>query len=74
LRIAQDRRRFKGEIFLGYCMLYSVKRFAVEFLRGDNIRVLAGLTLSQLISGVIFVIASIAFMYKFILWKKDRSL
>ena len=60
----QDHRRFGGEIFLGYCILYSVKRFAVEFLRGDNSKVLSGLTMSQIISAGIFVAALSIFMLR----------
>lgn len=30
------RRRFDGEVFASYLMLYAAGRFAVEFFRGDN--------------------------------------
>ena len=39
-----------GEIFAGYLMLYSLKRFLIEFLRGDTPVLLFGLTFFQLIS------------------------
>lgn len=72
LRIWHELRRFKGEIFLGYCMLYSVKRFAVEFLRGDVPRVFFDLTLAQLISAALFMAAASLFVYHHaaLSWKK----
>jgi phosphatidylglycerol:prolipoprotein diacylglycerol transferase len=46
----QSSRHFKGEIFLGYALLYSLSRFLVEFLRGDNPKIFSALTISQLVS------------------------
>jgi len=73
LRIWQDARKFKGEIFLGYCMLYPVKRFAIEFLRADNPRILAGLTISQVISVFVFVIAFAIFFKRRAIWKETST-
>ena len=73
LRLWQDRRRFAGEIFLGYCMLYAGKRFAIEFFRGDNPRIFAGLTMSQAISIVIFTAAAAVFISRSNRWKKEIS-
>ena len=64
LLLWQNRRRFGGEVFLGYCILYSAKRFAVEFIRGDNPKVLLGFTMSQIISAAIFVVGLSIFMIK----------
>jgi phosphatidylglycerol:prolipoprotein diacylglycerol transferase len=50
LRLMQDRPHKQGRIFLAYVLLYSLKRFFVEFWRADNLRLLFGLTLFQLIS------------------------
>jgi len=73
LRIWQERRHFVGEIFLGYCMLYSLKRFFIEFFRGDNPRLVHGLTVSQAISIAVFM-ASLGFLlYKVLLWRKKDS-
>ena len=60
----QNARRFEGEIALGYCVLYSVKRFAVEFLRGDNPKILLGLTMSQVISVAIFAVSLTIFILR----------
>ncbi|MCM8760586.1 MAG: prolipoprotein diacylglyceryl transferase [Candidatus Omnitrophica bacterium] len=73
LRFWQDRKHFNGEIFLGYCMLYADKRFFMEFLRGDNPKILMGLTLSQLISISVFMVASALFVYMLERWKKGIS-
>jgi len=54
LRWRQDRRRFDGEVFLLYCVLYSLLRFLVEFLRGDNPLFMIGLTFSQAVSLAVF--------------------
>ena len=56
LRRWQASRHFKGEIFLGYAILYSLSRFLLEFLRGDNAKILAGFTISQVMSLSILLI------------------
>ncbi len=70
LRIWQEHRRFVGEIFLGYCMLYSLKRFFVEFLRGDNPRIYFGLTISQVISCAVCIVSVVIFTILVSRWKK----
>ncbi len=71
LRIFQARARRKfsqpGRVFLLYCLLYSFSRFFMEYLRGDNIRIVANLTIHQLISAGIFIIS-------WLFWSKNRSL
>lgn len=57
LRFAQERSHRKGEIFFLYLLLYSFKRFFIEFWRADNPAVFAGLTLFQLLSAAIFSLA-----------------
>lgn len=44
------RRKFEGQIFLMYLMLYSILRFVIEMYRGDNPYLLFNLTLSQILS------------------------
>lgn len=66
----QGRKRFNGEIFLGYCILYSCKRFFIEFLRGDNPRIFLDLTMSQLISAAVFLTAFFIFKTKADEWKR----
>ncbi len=71
LRIWQKKRHFNGEIFLGYGLLYSMKRFGVEFFRGDYPKILYGLTISQLISAVMFIVCSSIFIYRLLKWKNS---
>ncbi|MDO8535478.1 MAG: prolipoprotein diacylglyceryl transferase [Candidatus Omnitrophota bacterium] len=73
LRIWQKKRHFFGEIFLGYGILYSIKRFGMEFLRGDNPKIFYGLTISQLISVAIFIICSCLFIYRYFKWKRSTK-
>lgn len=57
------RRRFSGQVILVYALLYSIVRFAIEFVRDDprgdilGLTTLTGLSTSQMISLVIGVIA-----------------
>jgi phosphatidylglycerol:prolipoprotein diacylglycerol transferase len=60
LRWAQQRPHRTGLIFCGYLMLYSLKRFIIEFFRADNTVIFAGLTLFQLLSLIMFSAAVIA--------------
>lgn len=69
LRIWQKKRHFNGEIFLGYVMLYSFTRFCLEFIRGDNPKILSGLTMSQLISIPVFFVCLTVFIYRLSRWK-----
>lgn len=69
LRIWQDRRHLHGEIFLGYCILYSSKRFLLEFLRGDNTKIFLNLTTSQVISLAVFLVSLAIFISRAAKWK-----
>lgn len=57
LRFLQDKPHKEGKIFFTYLLLYSVKRFFIEFLRADNEIILLGLTLFQIISIIIFCLS-----------------
>lgn len=48
-----------GQIIFSYLFLYSIKRFFIEFWRTDNAIVFHGLTLFQLLSIALFLIASV---------------
>ncbi len=58
------KKKFDGQIFLLYLMLYSGSRFFVEFLRASN-HYYFGLSTSQYISIILFAIG--VFFY----WKKS---
>lgn len=47
----------KGNIFIIYLMLYSTKRFIVEFFRADTPKNILGFSVFQILSVVIFIIA-----------------
>jgi phosphatidylglycerol:prolipoprotein diacylglycerol transferase len=59
------RKRFSGQVILAYALLYSVIRFAIEFVRDDprgdilGLTSLTGLSTSQLISLVVGIAALI---------------
>jgi phosphatidylglycerol:prolipoprotein diacylglycerol transferase len=58
-------RRFSGQVILVYAMLYSIIRFAIEFVRDDprgdilGLTTLTGLSTSQMISLVVGIVALI---------------
>lgn len=54
LRFAEERPHAAGTVFYLYTLLYSAKRFFIEFLRADNAVLVSGLTLFQCISILIF--------------------
>jgi len=69
LKLLQERPHREGEIFFVYLLVYSLKRFFIEFWRADNMVIFLGLTVFQIISIVIFFLALI----KFVLIKKARD-
>lgn len=68
-------RRFKGQVILTYAFLYSVIRFAIEFLRADprgdvfGLTSLTGLSTSQLISLPIAIVSLVVLIIR---WRKAR--
>lgn len=69
LRFLQDRPHREGQIIFAYLLLYSLKRFFVEFWRMDNPVIVLGLTLFQIISIVIFCFS----LAKIILIKRKKN-
>ena len=67
------RKRFDGQVILLYALLYSIIRFAIEFVRDDprgdilGLTTLTGLSTSQLIS---LVVAAAALVVLVIRWRK----
>lgn len=57
LRFLQDKPHREGQIFYAYLLLYSAKRFFIEFWRADNSIIFCGMTLFQVMSISIFVFA-----------------
>lgn len=64
------RKRFSGQVVLAYALLYSVIRFAIEFVRDDprgdilGLTTLTGLSTSQMISVVVAISALIIFLVR----------
>ena len=71
------RRRFNGQVILFYALLYSVIRFAIEFLRDDprgdlfGLTTLTGLSTSQIISLIVGIAALILLIVR---WRKAAAL
>ncbi len=57
LRLLQDKPHKEGAIFFTYLLLYSIKRFFIEFWRADNEIIFSGLTLFQILSIAVFCVA-----------------
>ena len=57
-------KTFDGELSLAYLLLYSIWRFGIEFLRGDNLAVWNGLTLAQVISIPVAIVSGLL-LYRF---------
>lgn len=55
LRLLEDRPHKRGQIFYLYLVLYSLKRFFIEFWRVEHRFIFYGLTLFQLISVAVFI-------------------
>ncbi|MFH0826661.1 MAG: prolipoprotein diacylglyceryl transferase [Candidatus Omnitrophota bacterium] len=60
LRILQERPHPEGQILCAYLLLYSVKRFFIEFWRADNQLIFLRLTLFQVLSILMFAGALIS--------------
>ena len=59
LRRLQERPHKEGEIFFFYLLLYSTKRFLIEFWRADTEKIILGLSLFQIMSMIIFLFSLI---------------
>lgn len=69
LRLLQSKPHPAGRILLAYLILYSVKRFFVEFWRADNPVIYSGVTLFQILSLATFCLALAMLVYS----KKKRN-
>lgn len=63
LLFIDNRRKFVGQTFLLYCMLYSLERFFVEWLRTDSLMLFGIFKQAQVLSVVVFIVALIAYIY-----------
>jgi phosphatidylglycerol:prolipoprotein diacylglycerol transferase len=58
-------RRFYGQVFLTYALLYAVARFIIEFWRDDPRGEIIGLSTSQFIAVILFIGAVIVMVLRF---------
>lgn len=63
-----NRRKFEGQTFLLYGILYSLERFFVEALRTDSLMI-GPLKQAQVLSAVVFIVFTIAYI---ILRRKNK--
>lgn len=63
LRFLQVRPHKNGQIFFSYLVLYSFKRFFIEFWRQDNAVVFLGLTFFQVLSILTFIVSGGALLF-----------
>ncbi|MFO0617701.1 MAG: prolipoprotein diacylglyceryl transferase [Polyangiaceae bacterium] len=59
LAYLHGRKRYDGQVFVGFLVLYAVARFALEFLRADERGGFLGLSTSQLIGLALVAVAVI---------------
>jgi phosphatidylglycerol:prolipoprotein diacylglycerol transferase len=57
LRNLQDKPHRQGEVFYAYLLLYSLKRFFIEFLRADTPRTFGNLTIFHILSIALFIVS-----------------
>jgi len=69
-------KRFSGQVILVYALLYSVVRFAIEFVRDDprgdilGLTTLTGLSTSQLISLIVGIAAAVLLIIR---WRRAST-
>jgi len=61
LLLIDNRRRFEGQVFLLYGILYSIERFFVEWLRTDSL-MLGSLKQAQMLSLSVIVVFSVLYI------------
>ncbi len=64
------RRRFEGQIIYAYLMTYGVARFTIEFWRDDPRGQIFGLSTSQFISIIMFVLGLAMTLYH---WRRQST-
>lgn len=60
----------QGEVFLTYVIWYAFGRFFIEGMRTDSLYLAAGLRVSQILSGILFVAAILMIIYR----RRQRTL
>lgn len=63
LLIVDNRRKFEGQVFLLYVILYSFERFFVEGMRTDSLMLFGSLKQAQVISVIAIVVGILAYIF-----------
>ncbi len=63
LRFVQNKRKYKGQVFLWYCLLYSLIRTFIEGLRTDSL-MFGNFRVSQILSIIILIISISIMIYR----------
>jgi phosphatidylglycerol:prolipoprotein diacylglycerol transferase len=66
----QGRKRYDGQVFVAFCVLYAVSRFVIEFWRSDDRGGLLGLSTSQWI-GIAMLLVGLGIHYGRV-WRRPR--
>jgi len=70
------RKRFDGQVILFYALLYSIVRFAIEFVRDDprgdilGLTTLTGLSTSQMISLIVGIVSAVLLVMR---WRRANA-
>lgn len=72
LMLYVNKRKFKGEIALLYCVWYGFERSVVEGLRTDSLY-LGKIRASQLLSIILVVVALAILVYKYVKLNKEKA-
>ncbi|MDT2597720.1 prolipoprotein diacylglyceryl transferase [Enterococcus dongliensis] len=63
LILLSRQKKFTGQIFLTYIMLYSVGRFWIEGLRTDSLMLTPNLRVAQILSVILLVVSTCTYVY-----------
>ena len=74
LLFVESFREAAAHLAFGILNQHFRERFIMEFLRGDNPKILLGLTISQIISASLFIVALAIFILKAIECKKRPTI
>lgn len=62
LLFVDDNKKFMGQVFLLYGILYSLERFFVEYLRTDSLMLFGIIKQAMLLSAIVFIVCIIAYI------------
>jgi len=66
LRLLQKSEVKPGIVLISYGLLYSAGRFLMEFLRGDNMAIVLGMTFSQFVGAIVFLFCAVLLLIRLV--------